>query len=110
MVNSDDESADDRPPRTIDKEAARRMVAAMVDGAELTVEALKTDLVITNPGYPERGRVYVEYATGHVSWERTVWDHWGVLRGFEAEKPADDDETYVDNARIIDALTGAKPD
>jgi hypothetical protein len=88
--------------RRMDKAAVRRMVTVMLDGSGLTVRALKNGLVITNPRDRGMGRIYVEYATGHVTWERTVQDHCGLLQGFTDS--GDDDGPFVGADRILAAL------
>src|SRR5215469_16404272 len=91
--------------RIIDKAQARRLVAAMLDGSkpELRVRQLKHALVISNPRDPDKGRVYMEYATGLVSHVRPVREDWGILEGH-----ADEDDTgkKVSAARVIEVLTG----
>src|SRR5215471_14600358 len=92
--------------RVIDKAQARRLVAAMLDGSEpeLKVRELKKELVISNPRDPDKGRVYVDYETGFVSWVRPVWDHWGPLQGYSGED--DNAGKPVSADQIIDTLTG----
>lgn len=79
---SDNEQVGAALRQRMDKAAVRRMVTAMLDGSGLTVRALKSGLVITNPRDRDMDRIHIEYATGHVTWERTVQDHWGLLQGF----------------------------
>jgi hypothetical protein len=78
------------------------MVTAMLDGSGLTVRALKNGLVIINPRDRDMGRIHIEYATGHVTWERTVQDHWGLLQGFEDN--GDGGESFVGADKILAAL------
>jgi hypothetical protein len=85
MTITPGESGFVRLQRIIDKGQVQRMIAAMLDGTGLSIRALKNELVITNPSDPEMGQIYVEYATGYVSWERTVWQYWGALQGYEGE-------------------------
>lgn len=86
----------------IDKAAARRMVTAILDGSGLTVRALKNGLVIVNPQDRDMDRIYIEYATGHVTWERTIQDHWGLLQGFEDS--GNDGGSFVGADKILAAL------
>ena len=72
--------------RIIDKNATRRIIAAMLDGSGLKVRALKSEFVITNPDAPEKGEVRIEYASGYVSWRRVLWEQWGPLQGFQDEE------------------------
>jgi hypothetical protein len=91
----------------MDRAAVRRMVSAMLDGADLRFRPLKNELVITNPSAPENGRIRVEYATGHVSWQREVWGFFGPLQGFETDDK--DGETYVSADVILAILRDGTP-
>jgi hypothetical protein len=104
MVTNDGENAGSVLPRSIDRNSAERIVRATVHDAGLTVQALKNDLVITNPHDPEKGLVRVDYATGFVTWERPSQDFWGVLEGYQAEEPPEDEST-VTLATIVATLT-----
>jgi hypothetical protein len=88
----------------INKSLVWRSVTTMLDGSGLKTRQLKRELVISNPAEPEKGRIHVEYASGYVSWERTVWEHWGPLQGYVDED--DDTGAYVDAKKIIDTLGG----
>jgi hypothetical protein len=77
----------------------RHAVAELLAGSGLQVRELAHELVITNPVDPERGQIRVEYADGHVSWERVTWTYWGTLEGF-----ADVGEDMISGQRIVDAL------
>jgi hypothetical protein len=103
MAARSDGAVSTRLERVIDRNAACKMVSAMLDGSGLTVRPLKYELVITNPAARDKGQVRVEYATGHVSRRRTVLDHWGLLQGFAADDDAD--ERYVGLDKILQALT-----
>ena len=59
-----------------------------------------------NPSALENGRVRIEYATGHMSWQREMWDFFGPFQGFETE---DDNETYVGADAILSILRDGKP-
>ena len=102
MSSAHDETGSASLHRTIDKSQTRRMVAAMVTGSGLRIRALKHDLVITNPDDPERGRIYVEYANGYVTWERMVYEYWGPLQGYTgADNPTG---VGISTSRILEAL------
>src|ERR1700734_4218117 len=90
----------------MDKNALLRMVTGMLDGSGLTVRPLKNGLVITNPRARDKGRVHIEIKTGHVTWERTVQDHWGLLQGYEDDNG--DGESYVDAKKILSILCKSK--
>jgi hypothetical protein len=92
--------------RVIDKTQTRRMITAALDGSELNIRPLKNELVITNPLAPEKGQIRVEYATGHVTWMRQVWEHWGPLEGFHAEDT--DHEEQVSPDKILKTLCNGK--
>jgi hypothetical protein len=83
------------------------MVKAMLAGSGLTIRVLKNGLVIFNPRDRDKGRVYIEFATGHVTWERTVQDHWGLLQGYEDDNQ--DGATSVGADKILSALSGSNP-
>jgi hypothetical protein len=65
------------------KARAKRGVAELVARFGLQVKERENELVITNPGDPDRGQIHVDYADGYVSWERVAWTYWGTLEGFE---------------------------
>jgi hypothetical protein len=82
------------------REVVKRAVARMLFGSSLEIRELDNGLVIVNPKYPERGQVHIAYDDCYVSWERVIWDYWGVLEGFER-----DDDKKTTFAKIIGALT-----
>jgi hypothetical protein len=49
-----------RVERMMDRDAALRMVRAMLDGSGLVVRALKSGLVITNPHDRDKGRIHID--------------------------------------------------
>jgi hypothetical protein len=102
MIAASDEPASPALQRIIDKNAARRIVTAMLDGSGLKIRALKNEFVITNPRAPEKGEIRIEYASGDVSWKRTVWDHWGPLQGYQDED--NDDASFTGAGKILSAL------
>jgi len=88
-------------------------VRADLRGTGLDVRDRNSALVISHPGHPDHGRIYVTYSTGEVSLSRPVWQYLGRLRGH----PHDDDpaaDPTVDAAAIVAALTappaGAHPE
>jgi hypothetical protein len=58
-----------------------RLVRDRLRGRGLDIRELENELVISSPGHPERGRVYVTYVSGEVSHRRTIWDYLGHLDG-----------------------------
>src|ERR1700728_204269 len=84
-----------------------RTVRTQLRGAGLEVRELASELVISHPGHPERGRIYVTYASGDVSHKRTIWEYLGHLDGYGSPDPAA--EPPVDPAAIIAALNGRPP-
>ena len=108
MLNANDGQPSARLRRVADKNATQKMVAAMLDGANLNIRTLKAELVITNPADPEQGEVRIEYATGHVSRKREVWEFFGPLQGFQSDEP--DGETHVSADTILSLLGYRKPE
>jgi hypothetical protein len=79
-----------------------RTVRARLRGAGLDVRELASELVISHPAHPERGRIHISYASGDVSHKRTVWNYLGHLDGYGSGDP--DAEPPVDTAAILGAL------
>jgi hypothetical protein len=73
-------------------------VAALLADSGLQVRELAHELVITNPGDPDKGQVHVDF-DGYVSWERVAWTYWGTLEGFE-----DMGEGMVSGDKILEVL------
>jgi hypothetical protein len=46
--------------------------------------------VISHPGHPERGRVYITLAGGEASHARTVWEYLGHVEGYGPDREPDD--------------------
>lgn len=84
------------------EDKARWVVANMLAGSGLEIQALQHELVITNPDLPGRGKVHVDYDGGHVSLEHVAFDYWGTLEGFE---PGEAGTVFRD--KIIKTLTAA---
>jgi hypothetical protein len=95
-----------RLEQMMDRNAMLRMVRAMLDGSGLVVRALRSGLVITNPHDRDKGRIYIEFKTGHVTWERAVQEHWGLLQGYEDDNSVG--ESSVDAQKILSTLCGSK--
>jgi hypothetical protein len=53
--------------------ALHAMMREMLAGSGLEIRQLKNELVISNPDNPDKGRIYINYITGEVSWKRPVW-------------------------------------
>ncbi|HEY2575511.1 MAG TPA: hypothetical protein VGI74_04320 [Streptosporangiaceae bacterium] len=102
MLTTNDEQISAGLNRRVDKVTTRRAVTVMLDGSGLAVQALKYELVVTNPHARSRGRIYIEYGTGHVTWAGAAQEHWGILQGYEY----DDGGTgpLVSAEMILDAL------
>jgi hypothetical protein len=77
--------------RRMDKAAATRMATAMLDGANLTIKPQARELVIVNPAEPANGQLRVDYATGVVTFRKTIWVPLGLLDGYEYDdgRPSD---------------------
>ena len=85
----------------------RRTVGDLLAGSGLEIRELERELVISNPRDPQKGRVYITYASGEVSLRLTIWDYWGYLDGYGRPLWADpDSEPGIEASRIIDALGG----
>ncbi|HLI75345.1 MAG TPA: hypothetical protein VKV02_00245 [Acidobacteriaceae bacterium] len=80
-------------------------VRAALSGTGLDVRDRASALVISRPGYPDSGRIYITYTTGEVSLSRPVWRYLGRLEGHQHDGDPDA-EPAVDAAAIVAALTG----
>jgi hypothetical protein len=89
--------------RTLDKCQVRRQIAAMLDGADLDYAERANDVVITSRRNRRRGRIHIEYATGYVTHQYTIWEPWGLLQGYQDQDG--NAEAPVTADRIIAALT-----
>jgi hypothetical protein len=85
-----------------DRNTLMRTVRALLKGSGLDIRELADTLVISHPGHPEYGRIYITYATGEVSHRRTIWDYLGCLDGYGSTDP--DAEACVNADAIINAL------
>jgi hypothetical protein len=102
MTNEPDELTSVRICRS--RSALRKKVDELLRGSGLEVREMVNGLAIFNPRDPGKGRIYVRYASGDVSWKRVIWDYFGPLQGYEGDDP--DCEPGVDAAKIIAVLTG----
>ncbi len=79
----------------------------MLAGSGLDIRDLDKELVISNPRDPDKGRIYINYTTGEVSWRRPVWDYLGYLKGYaQAIETDPDTEPVTDAQTITRALCG----
>ncbi|MGH3158779.1 MAG: hypothetical protein ACRDNF_19705 [Streptosporangiaceae bacterium] len=104
--------ADDHAPSPGEAVRARnrlaRHVRALLKGSGLDIRENDNQLVISRPGHPDHGRIYITYATAEVSHALTLYTYLGHLDQ-HASSP-DNDEPPVDTKAIIDALTDPSPD
>ncbi|MGH9448530.1 MAG: hypothetical protein ACRD3O_22840 [Terriglobia bacterium] len=91
-----------RPHR--DRNTLVRTVKALLRGSGLDIRELANELVISNPGHPEMGRIYVTYASGEVSLRLPLWNYLGYLEGYGGKDK--EPELRVDADKIIAALGG----
>lgn len=82
-------------------------VRTLLKGTGLDIRELARELVISLPGHPEHGRVYITYSKGDVSHRRTTWHYLGRLDGHGPTDP--DTEPAVTTDKIIKVLSG-QPD
>jgi hypothetical protein len=85
------------------RNALIRNVRERLKGRNLDFRELRSELVISYPGHPERGRIYIDLRTGEVSRRRTVWDCLGYWPGYADSGMGD---TGVDADTIVGTLTG----
>jgi hypothetical protein len=84
------------------------VVREMLAGRGLDIRDREKDVVVTNPRDPDKGRVYINHATGEASWMRPVWEYLGHLQGYAQAPEADPDtEPVADAAAILRALCGS---
>jgi hypothetical protein len=87
------------------------LVRNMLAGSGLDIRDRDKYLVISNSADPDQGRIYINYRTGEVSWQRPVWQFFGHLKGYASAAEADPDtEPVADAQTIIRALTGHHDD
>lgn len=75
-----------------------RKVREALHGKDLYVRERDKELVITRRGHPDKGRVYINLATGEASHCRTLWDYLGYLPGYGS---GDIDQPSVDTDAIV---------
>jgi hypothetical protein len=86
------------------RNALIRTVRESLKGRGLDIRERTRELVISHPGDPERGRIYITLASGEVSYARTTWTYLGHLLGHSPSRDPDDDLT-VDADLITATLT-----
>lgn len=79
-------------------------VRAALSGARLDIRDRTSALVISNPGHPDNGRIYITYTTAEVSLSRPVWRYLGRLQEHDRDHDPEAEPT-VTAAAIIAALT-----
>jgi len=78
-------------------------VRALLKGSGLDIRELTSELVISHPGHPDHGRIYITYAGGEVSLRRCTWNYLGYLDGYGSDDP--EAEPCLSAGQIIAALT-----
>jgi hypothetical protein len=100
-------SPEDQPPDSIQAARARnhlaRTVRAAFKGSGLDIRDRDNHLVISNPGHPDQGRIYITYGRREVSHARTTWTYLGQYP--TQDGPADTDQPPADTTAIIRTLT-----
>jgi hypothetical protein len=84
------------------------LVREMLTGSGLEIRDRDRKLVISNPRDPDRGRIYINYITGEVSWQRPVWVYCGHLKGYDQPPEADPDSEPIADARTIFCALGGR--
>lgn len=64
-------------------------VHAQLKGAGLDIRELASHLVISRPGHPGHGRIYITYSRAEVSLRRCTWNYLGYLDGYGNDPEAD---------------------
>lgn len=83
-------------------------VRALLKGTGLDIRELANELVISDPGHPEHGRIYITYAKGEISLRRCTWQYLGYLDGYGPTDP--EAEPSLTAEKIIAALTRQNDD
>jgi hypothetical protein len=81
---------------------AVREVRERLKGYGLDVRERDSNVVISSPGHPEKGRYYIALTSGEVTQRVTFWDYLGHLEGHGAGRDPDE---CVSLGTIIAALT-----
>jgi hypothetical protein len=84
-----------------------RTIRDRLKGHHLDIRETTQHLVISRPGHPENGRIYITYATAEASHRRTTWEYLGRLDTHHNSDP--DDESPITTDTIITILDG-QPD
>jgi hypothetical protein len=97
-----------QPPGALQALRARntlvQTVRTLLKGAGLDIRELASELVISHPGHPEYGRIYITFAKGDVSLRRCTWEYLGYLDGYGPTNPEAESSLSAD--KIIAMLTG----
>jgi hypothetical protein len=83
-----------------------RTVRALLQGSGLDLRELAHELVISQPGRPDLGRIYIKYANGEVTLRRCRWEYLGCLDGYGSDDP--EAEPGLNAAQLIGALLREK--
>jgi hypothetical protein len=79
----------------------------MLKGSSLDIRELTSHLAISQPGKPDYGRIYINFANGDASLRRCSWDYLGRLDGHGSTDP--EAEPALTAQQIIAILTGQAP-
>jgi hypothetical protein len=79
-------------------------VRARLRGSGLDTRELTSHLVISFPGHPDHGRIYINYTNGDASLRRCTWEYLGQLDGYGSTGP--ETEPGLSAEQIIATLTG----
>jgi hypothetical protein len=79
-------------------------VRTLLKGTGLELRELASELVISHPGHPEYGRIYITFAKGEVSLRRCACEYLGYLDGYGPTDPGAEPTLSTD--KIITLLTG----
>ena len=81
-----------------------RAIREQLKGKNLDSRELARALVISAPGQPEKGRLYINLATAEVSYRLPAWAYLGYLDGHGGDRDPDEPRMNVD--KIVSILTG----
>lgn len=84
------------------RSALIQTVRTRLKGSGLDIRELTSHLVISQPGHPDHGRIYVNYANGDASLRRCTWEYLGHLDGYGPTDP--EAEPSLNTERIIATL------
>jgi hypothetical protein len=78
-------------------------VRTLLKSSGLDIRELTSHLVISRPGHPDLGRIYITFANGDVSLRRCTWNYLGHLDGYGSPDP--EAEPTLPAEKIIAMLT-----